>query len=129
MKDFIIRWLINTLALYAALALLDGRGITVQMEVWYAYAFLGFIFGVVNALLKPLLKMMTCSLIVLTLGLFTLVINTALFYLSGLIGQWFGFGFTVDNFWTAFIGALITSVVSVALNLFLNDKDDKKKRD
>ena len=123
MNRFILRWLINAVALYAAVALVDG--IVAQSTNWLSFIWLALIFGLLNALLRPLLKLLTCPLIFLTLGLFTLVINTFLFWLTGVVGTNFGVGFTVAGFWPAFLGGLIVSVVSVVLTLIF--KDDKKK--
>ena len=129
MRNFVVRLFINSVAVYVAIVLMNGNGITAASMQWYGYVVLGFIFGVLNAVIKPILKLLTCPLIALTLGLFTLVINTALFYAAGWLGNTFtGFGFTVDTFWGAFLGALIVSVVSVILTLFLGDDDDKKKK-
>lgn len=122
MNRFILRWLINAVALYAAVALVPG--IVAQSTNWLSFIWLALIFGLLNALLRPLLKLLTCPLIFLTLGLFTLVINTFLFWLAGVVGTNFGVGFTVDGFWPAFLGGLIVSVVSVALTMVF--KDDKK---
>lgn len=123
MNRFILRWLINAVALYAAVALVPG--IVAQSTNWLSFIWLSLIFGLFNALLRPLLKLLTCPLIFLTLGLFTLVINTFLFWLAGVVGTNFGVGFTVAGFWPAFLGGLIVSVVSVVLTLIF--KDDKKK--
>jgi putative membrane protein len=120
MTKFLLRLLINAVALYSAVYLVDG--IRLQNNSWLAILILALIFGLVNALLRPVLKALTCPLILLTLGLFTLVLNTFLFYLTGQIGQAFGVGFTVDGFWPAFWGALIVSVVSVVLSLILKDE-------
>lgn len=125
MPRFVLRLLINAVALYAAVYLVDG--IHLQNNSWLAIFVLALIFGLINALLRPLLKLLTCPLILLTLGLFTLVINTFLFYLTGQIGQAFGYGFTVDGFWPAFWGALIVSIVSVALSMILKDELRRKK--
>ena len=86
------------------------------------------IFGFVNALFRPLLKFLTCPLIILTLGLFVLLINTLLFWLSGLIGQYFGMGFTVDGFWPAFLGSLVVSLVSMVLTLAVRDELEDRHR-
>lgn len=120
MTRFFLRLLINTVALYAAVYLVSG--IHLQNNSWLAMLILALIFGLVNALFRPLLKMLTCPLILLTLGLFTLVINTFLFYLTGQIGRALGVGFTVDGFWPTFWGALIVSVISVILSLILKDE-------
>lgn len=129
MRNFVVRLFINSVAVYVAIVLMNGNGIAATSMQWYGYVVLGFIFGVLNAVIKPILKLLTCPLIALTLGLFTLVINTGLFYAAGWLGNTFtGFGFTVDTFWGAFFGALIVSVVSVILTLFLGDDDDRKKK-
>lgn len=122
MIRFILRWAINAVALYAAIALLTGHGLTPQSTDWLTFVWLAAIFGLVNALIRPLLTLLTCPLIILTLGLGTLLINTLMFYLAGLVGTYFGIGFTVDGFVPAFLGALIVSVVSFVLNLILREE-------
>jgi putative membrane protein len=121
-----IRLGINAVAVYAAIYFLNGRGIQANPDGWFYYIALGLIFGLVNAILRPLLVTLSCPLIILTLGLGTLLINTLLFFLCGLIGQYFGVGFTVDGFMPAFLGSLIVSVVSLVLSAVfhsgLNDK-------
>lgn len=122
MKKFLLRLLINTIALYAAIALLNGRGITPQSENWTSLLWLALIFGIVNAILRPILVVIGCPIIILTLGLGSLLINTLLFYLSGVIGSNFGVGFTVSGFWPAFFGAIIVSVISFILSMLLKDE-------
>ena len=129
MRDFVVRLLINSVALYVAIALMNGNGITAESMQWYGYVVLGLIFGVLNAVIKPILKFLTCPLIVLTLGLFTLLINTLMFYAAGWLGETFtGFGFVVDTFWGAFFGGVIVSVASVILTLFLGETEEARKR-
>lgn len=121
MTRFIIRWGINAVALYAAVALVGG--IHPQSTNWLSYIWLALIFGIVNALFGPLLKFLTCPLILLTLGLFTLLINTLLFYVAGeIIGQAFGVGLIIDNFWSALLGSIIVSVVSIVLTMIFRDE-------
>lgn len=126
MVKLIIRLAINIVALYAAVYIMEGHGITPQSTNWLAFVWLAIIFGLINAFLRPLLKVLTCPLLILTLGLGTLLINTGLFYLAGVIGTNFGVGFTVDGFLPAFLGALIVSVVSFVLSLVF--KEELKKR-
>ncbi len=128
MNRFFIRWAINAAALYAALQLVPG--IQTQNTDWGAILGLALIFGLVNALISPILKLLTCPLIILTLGLFTLLINTFIFYLVGQIGSWFGIGFEVAGFGAAFLGGLVTSIVSIFLTLLFKDemKHQKKSR-
>jgi putative membrane protein len=120
MNRFLLRWLINAVALYLAVALVPG--IQTQNNNWVSFLIMALIFGVVNALFSPLLKLLTCPLILLTLGLFTLVINTVLFVFAGYIGTAFGAGFVVDGFWAAFLGSLVVSIVSVVLTLVFRDE-------
>jgi len=126
MRNFLIRLAINAIALYAAVQIVPG--VHPQSEHWYTYLWLALIFGVVNALLRPLLKLLTCPLILLTLGLFTLVINATMFALAGWVGAHFGVGFTVDGFWAALWGSVVTSLVAVVLGLFLKDDDENRTR-
>jgi putative membrane protein len=121
MTKFFIRWVINAIALYLAIFLLDGRGLEFTGD-WVSIIWLALIFGLVNAFLRPLLALLTCPLIILTLGLFTLLINTFLFWLTGQIGQAFNLGLTVEGFWPAFLGGLVVSVVSIIMSMFLRDE-------
>lgn len=125
---FIIRWAINTVALYVAIILLPRY--IVYSGNWVDIIWLALIFGLVNAILKPPFKAISCLLILITLGLFTLVINTLLFALTGWIGQQFHVGFTLAApwFWSAFLGALVTTVVSGFLNLILRDELRHRRR-
>ena len=123
MTKFILRWVINAIALYAAVYLVPG----VNLEGnWVSIIWLALIFGLVNAFLRPLLNVLTCPLIILTLGLFTLLINTFLFWLTSVIGQAFNLNLTIQGFWPAFLGGLVVTVVSVVMSLIL--KDERKKR-
>lgn len=123
----IIRWIINAIALYIAVTIVPGIDLVARgTSPWVAFILLALVFGLLNALLRPLLMVLTCPLIILTLGLGTLLINTLLFYLTGLIGRSFGWGFTVDNFLSAFLGALVVSIVSIVLSLVLRDSEDKR---
>ena len=119
MTKFILRWIINAVALFLAVYLVPGVNLQggVVSIIWLA-----LIFGLINAFLRPLLKLLTCPLIFLTLGLFTLLINTFLFWLTSQVGQAFGIGFTINGFWPAFFGGLVVTVVSVILSLILKDE-------
>ncbi len=125
MEKFLLRLLINGIALYAAVALLNGHGVSPQSTNWLSFVWLALIFGLINAFVRPILRLLTCPLIILTLGLGTLLINTLLFYLAGVVGTKFGVGFSVDGFLPALYGALITSAVSIVLSLFF--KEELKK--
>jgi putative membrane protein len=125
---FILRWAINTVALYVAIVLLPGY-ITLQ-GTWVSIIWLALIFGLVNAILRPPFKAVSCLLIILTLGLFTLVINTLLFALTGWIGSQWHIGFTLTQpwFWSAFLGSLVTTLISGVLNGLLRDNRRHKSR-
>lgn len=123
---FILRLAINMVALYVAiLALKWANGITFQANwQWVNLIWLALIFGLVNAILRPPFKALSCLLILLTLGLFTLVINTLLFALTFWIGGHFNSGFSLAQpwFWYAFLGSLVTTAVSTILSLMLRDE-------
>lgn len=119
MNKFLIRWIINSLAVWAAVSLVPGINWT---NDWVSLIGLGLILTLVNAFVRPLAKFVGCLPIIITLGLFTLVINAFLFWLTGQIGLMFDMGFTVDGFWPAFLGGLVVSVVSLAMGMILRDE-------
>jgi putative membrane protein len=121
MTKFILRWAINAIALYLAVLILPGIDLRSDLV---SILWLALIFGLVNALFRPLIQILTCPLIILTLGLFTLVINTFLFWLTSIIGNSFGFGLTISDpvWWNAFLGGLVVSMVSVVMTLILKDE-------
>jgi len=124
MKHFFWKVLINAGALYLAIWLLRPN-IVMQENAWYAYVVLGLIFGLVNTLIKPIVMFVSCPLIILTLGLGTLLVNTVLFLLTGWLGTVVNFGFTIpeNSLWYAFLGALIVSVVSFIGNRIFVGRD------
>jgi putative membrane protein len=106
------------------IAVLIVPGITVEGDRWLAFAIMALILGLVNALVRPILKFLSCGFIIITLGLFVFVINALTFWLASEITQnWFNIGFQVDNFWSALLGSLIVSIVSVVLSQILFDKE------
>jgi putative membrane protein len=116
-----VRWIVLCFALFVAAWLVPG--IRVHEDAWTVYAAMAVILGLVNAIVRPLLKLLSCPLIILTLGLFVLVINgVALWLASKIAVDWFGVGFYVDGFGSAFLGALIVSIVCVILNLLVRDQ-------
>ena len=118
----LIRWVITSLALFVAAWLVPG--IRVEGTAWIVYAVMAIILGLVNAIVRPLLKLLTCPLIILTLGLFTLIVNGFTLWLSSQIAvHWFKVGFYVDNLWSAFLGALIVSIATVIMSALFRDKE------
>jgi putative membrane protein len=112
---FLLRLLINAAALWAAIQLVDGiehRG------SWWSLLFVALVFGLLNASVKPLLKLLSLPIIILTLGLFLFVINALMLLMTGWVSGLFNLGFHVDGFWDAFLGGLIVTVVSLVLSIF-----------
>ncbi|MGQ0600680.1 MAG: phage holin family protein [Anaerolineales bacterium] len=133
MLRLLIRLAINALAFWVVFNGIPGlsggvAGIDGPQNVT-AVIVIAVIFGFVNALVRPILTFLTCPFLILTLGLGTLLINTALFWLTGQIGQYLGVGFTVQGFWPAFFGALVVSVVSIVLSVFVPDEREWRRRD
>ncbi|MEU4574574.1 phage holin family protein [Nonomuraea sp. ATR24] len=124
---FIIRTLAAAAALWVALQLLDGIRITApenSLSYWGTLLIVALIFGLINAIVKPIVKALGCALIVLTLGLFLLVINGAMLMLTSWISGQLDIPFHVDDFWpSAIVGALIISVVSWILGLIIPGDD------
>lgn len=120
MGKLIVRWFIAIVALVAAAWLVPG--IRVEGRAWVAYAGMAVVLGLVSAVIKPLLKLLTCPLIILTLGLFILVINAITLLLAAKLSQALGVGFVVDGLWPALWGGLIVSVVSTILSLVVKEE-------
>ncbi|MCA2185079.1 phage holin family protein [Nonomuraea cavernae] len=124
---FIIRTLAAAVALWVAIQFLDGIDITApeySAEYWGTLLVVALIFGLINAIVKPIVKALGCAIIVLTLGLFLLVINAAMLLLTSWISEQLSIPFHVDDFYpAAFWGAIIISVVSWVLGLLIPDGD------
>jgi putative membrane protein len=121
MTKFLLRLIINAVGLYLAVLILPGIDLR---GGWMSILWLALIFGLVNALVRPLINLLTCGLIVLTLGLFTLVVNTFMFWLTSVIGNSFGIGLIISDpiWWNAFLGGLVVSVVSIVMTMILKDE-------
>jgi putative membrane protein len=120
----LLRWLISAVSLYVAVLIVPG--ISVEGTAWIAFTVMALILGLVNAVVRPILKLLSCGFIIITLGLFVFVINAASFMLASNIAQnWFGVGFYVDSFGAALLGSIIVSVVSVILSSILIDEKEK----
>jgi putative membrane protein len=118
----IVRLLINAVALYVATRIVPGLTFDGQ---WTTLAVVALIFGVVNAFVRPLLEVLTCPLIILTLGLFTFVINALMLLLTGVIADQLNLGFHVSGFIAALLGALVISFISFVMNLFVSEARDE----
>ncbi len=114
MRSLLLHWAFNAVALWVAAYLITGLDFTGDLLHLILVA---AVFGLVNSLLRPLLTVLTCPLIVVTLGLFTLVINAVMLMVTGwLAGRW-DLGFAVAGFWPAFWGGLVVGLVSLALSM------------
>lgn len=122
MQRLILRWAINALALYLVVGTGWFSGVHAADTSAGAILILALVFGLVNALIRPLLKLLTCPLILLTLGLFTIVINAAMLWLVGLIGGTFGMGISFEPWWWVLVASLVISVVSTLLTMLLRDE-------
>ncbi len=112
MKGFVVRLIVTALALWVAVRLVPGISFTGTPLALLGVA---LVFGATNAVLKPILTVLTCPLILVTLGLFTLVVNAVLLLATARLSQALGLGFVVDGFWPAFWGGLLIGLASVVL--------------
>ncbi|HEV2233371.1 MAG TPA: phage holin family protein [Terriglobia bacterium] len=123
----LVRWAITSFSLFVAAWLVPG--IRVEGSAWKIFALMAVILGLINSVVRPVLKLLSCPLIILTLGLFVFVINALTLWLASAIAvKWFHVGFYVDGFVPAFWGALIVSLVSVILNLLVSEESRESRR-
>jgi putative membrane protein len=113
MAQLILRVMINAISIAAAIKLVDGLTFTGE---WWKMIIIGAVFGIVNSLLKPIMMFFTFPLIILTLGIFTLVVNALMLIITAKLSGPFHLGFQIHGFWAAFWGALIVSIVSMLLS-------------
>jgi len=118
--NFLLRLLVNAAALYIATRVVDG----VHFEGdWLTLFTVALIFGVVNAVIKPVTKFFTFPLIILTLGLFLLVINALMLMLTAWIAGGVGIGFHVEGFWNALWGSIVITLVNWGTASLVKDRD------
>lgn len=122
--SILLRLLINAAALWVATQVVDG--ISFDGDVLRLLG-VALVFGALNVLVRPILKLLTCPFIILTLGLFTFVLNAVMLLITSAASEALGLDFQVAGFVPAFIGALVVSIVSFALSLFFGPSDDKKE--
>lgn len=121
---FLIRWLINAAALWVTTKVVSGIEVSAENTTRSLLTVLAvaLIFGVVNAIIKPIVKLIGCVFYVLTLGLIALVVNALLFLLTDWLAGLFKLPFSIDGFWPAFWGAIVMGVVSWVLSLIVPDR-------
>ena len=120
---FLLRLLINASALWVAIQLVGGID---HRGTWWSLLLVALVFGVLNAGVRPLLKLLSIPLIIVTLGLFIFVINALMLLLTSWVSGLLDLGFYVDGFWSAFLGGLVVSVVSLVLSLFTGARSNVK---
>lgn len=122
----LIRIVFNALAVWAATLIVGGVDVTTDSTAAKIGTLLvvGAIFGLVNAIIKPVVKLLSLPLLILTLGLFALVVNALLFWLTAEVSGAVGAPFEVDGFWSAFWGAIVVSLASWVLSIVVKDPDD-----
>ena len=119
----LLRLLINAGALWAATQFVSGISFTGDLARFMVVA---LVFGLLNALVRPVLLLLSFPLLILTLGLFTFVLNAFILMLLGFMSDRLGLGFHVEGFAPAFVGALIVTVVSFVLSIFAKPSDDRR---
>src|SRR5262249_28521367 len=122
--SFLLRWIVNAAALWVATRIVPG--VTFQGN-WPAFFGVALTFGLVNAFVRPVAWVLTLPLIVLTLGLFLLVVNGLMLWLTSSLSATLGLGFHVSGFWAAFWGAVVVTIVSTLLTMLV--KDSSRARD
>ncbi|MEI8131128.1 MAG: phage holin family protein [Leptolinea sp.] len=119
MKSFFIRLLINAIAIAVTITLVPGINYTGGIGGLLGLA---FIFGVVNAVIKPIFSFLTCGFYIVTLGLFTFIANAIMLNFTSVIAETFGVNFTIDTLSAAVIGALVISIISFILSMMFGEK-------
>ncbi|MDR2721689.1 MAG: phage holin family protein [Coriobacteriaceae bacterium] len=128
MKVF-LRWVAAVVAVVVAIVVVPGIQILGGLENWGAIAGFALILALVNMIIKPILKLVSFPITVLTLGLFLLVLNACLLYLSAWIANtFFGMGFTIDNFGSALLAGIIISIVVSVVNTLTGANKSGNKR-
>jgi len=120
MSSFLLRVLINSIAIAATAWLLPG--IEVGGNKLLTVVLVAVIFALVNSIIKPIFSFFTCGLYVVSLGLFTFIVNALMLLATSRIAEWFGLQFAINGFWTAVLGSIIISIVSILLSLTLGGR-------
>lgn len=120
MRNMLIRLFVNAVALWIAASIVDGIQLT---QAFWSIVFVAAVFGIVNALIKPFLLFLSIPFLLLTLGLFTLVINALMLMLTDAFVD----ALSVDGFWSALLGSVIISIVSFLFSVLLPGDGDSKR--
>jgi putative membrane protein len=122
--SILVHLLINAAALWVATRLVDGITFTGTVPALLGVA---LVFGVLNVIVRPILKFLTFPFFIITLGLFTFVLNAVMLLITSGASDALGLGFHVNGFVPAFIGSLVVTVISFVLSMFAGSSDKKKK--
>ena len=125
--SFVLRVLINAVAIWLATQLLSGLEVVGGDDTGttvIVFLLVALLFGVVNAVVKPIVKLISLPLYILTLGLFTLVVNALMLMLTGWLSEMTEYGLRIESFGTAVLGALIISIVSFLLSVVIPGSRD-----
>lgn len=120
--NLLFRWIASAVAVGLAVYLLPGLEYDGRIETLFVVA---LILGLANALVRPILKMLSCGLIVLSLGLFLFVINGLMLYLTSYVAGEFGYGFHVRGLVSAILGSVVISLATWFLSLLIKDRDER----
>ena len=119
---FILNWIVTSIAVSIAAALVGGIAPYGAVEPWVAFASTGLFLGIVNWLIKPVISFISLPITFLTLGIFQLVVNGFMLSLAGWLSvNLFGAGIVIADFWSAFLGAIIVSIMCSILGVLTKD--------
>lgn len=120
MRKLFLFWVINAIAIGVAVYVVPGIHVGAGPNIDLLTLFpVALIFGLVNALVRPVLKLLSCGLVVMTLGLFIFVINTAMLFLTAAIAGSLGFTFQIDGIVAALLASVLISIVSMVLSILI----------
>ena len=117
-----LKWIMNTIAIILAIKFVPG---IIYSGAWWGILLASMIFGLVNTLIRPLVKLFTFPLLILTLGLFTFIINAMMLSLTSWLSESMHIGFRVEGFKAAFWGSLVISIVSLVLGCLIPPEEEK----
>jgi putative membrane protein len=127
MARLLIRLLVNAFALWVAVQIVPGIDHDGPVT---SLILIALVFGLVNALVRPILLLLTCPLVVLTLGLFLLVVNAIMLQVTAWLSgpNLLNLGLTIDNFWSTLLGSIVITIVSAIVNMLVKDSDAEDRR-
>ncbi len=124
MQQPFIKWIINTIAIILAVKFIPG---IVYSGAWWGILIVGVLFGLVNTIIRPIIAFFTLPLLILTLGIFTFVINAMMLSVTSWLSGQFALGFQVEGFKAAFWGSLLISIVSMILGCLMPSEHENDR--